>query len=123
VSDLNDWSHQGAREPHLFGNVPAPGKSLEFFMTDLGISFTVYNPFMIPYTEIYYHLYSSLPEWNYDEIEGIDIIETLFAAQDKKGIDTEIDLSDWPASWRFDDENTTAHIAEPEMEDYFAEEE
>jgi hypothetical protein len=122
VSDLNDWSHLGAREPHLFGNVPDPGKSLEFFMTDLGISFTVYKPFMIPYTEIYYHLYSGLPEWNYGEIEGIDIIETLFAVQDKKGLDTEIDLSDWASKWRFDDEHPTVHI-EPEMEDYFAEEE
>lgn len=120
VSDVNGWSCSGAKSIDLFGgNPPPPGKSLEYFITSLGINFTVYEPFMIPYTEIYYVLYEDLPEWNFDEVEGMDIVETLFAVQDQKGNDTTIELDDWASTWEFSDESPTTHI-EPEMEDLFA---
>lgn len=117
ISDINEWSHLGAKEPHLFGNPPDPGKSLEYFLTDLGINFTVYEPFMIPYTEIYYELYSNLPEWNYDDIDAFDIIETLFAVQDRLGRDTKLNLDDWASKWEFSDDPKTS--VELETEHYF----
>lgn len=103
VAEVNTWSHHGVKDPKLFGNPPAPGKSLEYFLSSLGVSFTVYQPFMIPYTEIYYSLFDSLPEWNYEDLDGLDIVETLFGVLEKKEPFQEIDLDNWAATWAFED--------------------
>ncbi len=107
VSDANTWSHNGAKRPELFGHPPDPGKALETFTTDLGINFTVYRPFMIPYLESYYFLYNTLPEWDYEELEPSDIIETLFTIQAMLGNDIDISLENWAGLWKFEDDLTT----------------
>lgn len=103
VTDVNTWSHGGAKDPKIFGNPPSPGKSIETFFTLLGISFTVYKPFMIPYIESYYHLHDNLPEWNYEDLEALDIIETLFAIQTMLGNHIDISIKDWESKWVFND--------------------
>ena len=82
-------------------------KALETFTTDLGINFTVYRPFMIPYLESYYFLYNTLPEWDYEELEPSDIIETLFTIQAMLGNDIDISLENWAGLWKFEDDLTT----------------
>ena len=99
VKDTNNWSHQGAKQPELFGKAPDPGKAIDYIVNGLGVSFTLYPPFMIPYTEIYYQLYDSLPEWDYEDLNGSDIIETIFAIYEKRGEEVAVDLSEWADAW------------------------
>jgi len=99
IKDTNSWGHQGAKRPELFGKTPDPGKSIDYIINSLGVSFTIYPPFMIPYTEIYYELYDGLPEWDYEDLNGSDIIETIFAIYEKRGEEVAIDLSDWANAW------------------------
>lgn len=93
VEQTNEWSQLGAKNPRIFGKVPDPGKSVDYFLTSLGINFTIYPPFMIPYTEIYYHIYDMLPDWDYDEINGMDIAETIFHLYEMNGNHIALDFS------------------------------
>jgi hypothetical protein len=89
----NDWSHNGAKRPELFGVTPDPGKSIDYILSNLGVSFTVYPPFIIPYTEIYYRLNDNLPEWDYEDLNGTDILETIIALYEEKIEEVSIDLT------------------------------
>jgi len=105
VADTNKWSHGGAKQPQIFGVTPTPGKSVDYIINVLGINLTIYPPFMIPYTEIYYQFYDGLPEWDYDDLNGMDIIETLFAVHEQNNDEIEIDLTDWDAKWESENLN------------------
>jgi hypothetical protein len=92
---LNTWCHSGPKNPKLFPVEPPRGLGLEYFLTPNGISFSVYAPFMIPYTEVYYEEYDDLPEWNLENIISTDISEILYFLYIKQNGEFEIDLSDW----------------------------
>ena len=92
VSELNKWSKSGLKRPELLGYTNPPlGTSLIYFINKMGISFTIYEPFIIPYTELYYQEYTMLPEWNLEELDGYDIIEIIYLQLNK----IKINLDDW----------------------------
>lgn len=93
VEQANEWSQAGAKDPRIFGKVPDPGKSVDYFLTSLGINFTIYPPFMIPYTEIYYRIYDMLPDWEYEDLNGMDIIETVFRLYEFNGNHIALDFA------------------------------
>lgn len=95
INEFNELSLAGPKNKNLFPTEPLPGIAIEFFIQTTGINFTIFPPFMIPYTELYYEEYSELPEWNLEDITGLDIIEILFILYLKKHGTLEIDLSDW----------------------------
>jgi hypothetical protein len=99
IKQTNDWSQNGAKDPRIFGAAPDPGKSVDYFLNNMGVTFTVYPPFMIPYTEIYYKLYDGLPEWDYEEINGMDVVETIFAVHEADGQEIELDIERLEDSW------------------------
>jgi hypothetical protein len=99
IKQTNDWSQNGAKDPRIFGLAPNPGKSVDYFLNSIGITFTIYPPFMIPYTEIYYKLYDGLPEWGYDEVDGMDVVETIFAVHEASGQEIELDIERLEDSW------------------------
>ena len=95
IKQTNAWSHSGAKDPRIFGVVPDPGKSIDYILSGMGITFTIYPPFMIPYTEMYYRIYEALPEWNYEDLDGTDVVETIFTINEANGNELELDLSEW----------------------------
>lgn len=97
VGDLNKWCKGGAIRKYLFGVPPIPGHGLEYFVTPIGISFTAYTPFMIPYIELYYDENESLPEWDIEDIHAYDIIETLYRHRDSLNDPIQFDLNMWDA--------------------------
>jgi len=98
VKQTNDWSHGGAKDSRIFGVAPDPGKSIDYILSAMGVTFTIYPPFMIPYTEMYYKIYEALPEWDYVDLDGMDVIETIFAVHEANGNELELDLSEWEDS-------------------------
>lgn len=99
VKLTNEWSQGGAKDPRIFGVVPDPGKSVDYFLNGMGVSLTIYPPFLIPYTEMFYKTNDTLPEWDYDELNGMDIIETIFSILETTGEMIEIDLEHLETSW------------------------
>ena len=97
ISDLNKWCQRGATRKYLFGVPPLPGPGLEYITNDVGVSFTAYPAFMIPYIELYYDENESLPEWDLEDIHAFDIIETIY--QHRMLLEDEItfDLAAWDA--------------------------
>lgn len=97
VDNLNRWCERGAERKYLFGVPPLPGHGLQYFTTPIGISFTAYNPFMVPYVELYYDENGSLPEWDLEDLHAFDIIETIYRYQEKLNDPIMFDLNMWDA--------------------------
>jgi hypothetical protein len=97
IDDLNAWCRQGARRKYLFGVPPLPGRGIEYFTNDVGVSFTVYPAFMIPYIELYYDENEALPEWDLEDIHGFDVIETICQHRELLGDEISFDLTTWDA--------------------------
>jgi hypothetical protein len=95
IEKLNQASQSGPNNKKLFPVEPTLGVAIEYIENSTGIVFSLYPPFMIPYTELYYEEYNDLPEWNLEDIEACDIAETLCLAQLKYFGLLEIDLSRW----------------------------
>lgn len=95
VDSVNKYCTTGMTKPELFPIEPPTGNGLEFFQTNAGISFTLYQPFIIPYTELYYEAYDNFPEWNLEDLNGFDVVETIFFLQEKLNTPIQVDLSDW----------------------------
>lgn len=97
VRDLNRWCKKGATRKFLFGVPPLPSHGLEYFTTHIGISFTAYPSFMIPYIELYYDENESLPEWDLEDLHGFDIIETIYRHRELLDHPITFDLTMWDA--------------------------
>ena len=95
---LNQWSKTGPHKLEIFAVPPKKGFSISYFPNASGISFTIYDTFIIPYTELYYEEHNNLPEWNLEDLKSEDIIETCFLLEKVKGNVSMIDLTDW-ADW------------------------
>lgn len=92
---INQWSQTGPKNVNLFAVKPETGFGLDYFINKHGIWFTVYEPFIIPYLEIYYHEYDILPEWNFEDLLATDIIETFLLLEIQLENLIIIDLRDW----------------------------
>jgi hypothetical protein len=92
---LNTWAQTGPKHPQLFVIQPKPGFAVTYFINNIGISFTIYETFMIPHTELYYEQSDSLPEWNFEDITAEDVVETYLSLEIHNGNPIIIDLSDW----------------------------
>jgi len=96
LTDLfNDWSKKGPEQPEIFGVTPVKGLCLSYICNSAGISFTIYEPFIIPYTELFYREHSNLPEWNFEDLSSQDVVETYFWLANQKEQDIIIDLNNW----------------------------
>jgi len=97
VTGINKWCVDGPKNKKLFTKTPTPQAGLNLFVNDLGINFTIYPSFIVPYTELYYKAYETLPEWNLEDLDGTDIVETLFLFCDYSGNPIKLELSQWDA--------------------------
>lgn len=95
TEELNAWSKAGAKKPHLFGTTPNKGFCISYFLNPSGVSLTIYESFIIPYTEIFYEANDVLPEWNFEDIMPTDLLDTFFSLETLNGRATMIDLTDW----------------------------
>ena len=92
---VNDVCMRGPTKPELFPIIPTSGPGLQFFENSAGISFTVFDSFLIPYTELYYEAYENLPEWNLEDLNGYDVVETIHLLHEKLNRPVSIDLNEW----------------------------
>lgn len=92
---LNEWAINGAKNHAIFGITPKNGYGVNYFINNSGISFTIYEAFMIPYTELHYSQFDSLPEWNFEDLDEIDIIETYVFLEEYLGNSIIIELDNW----------------------------
>lgn len=95
TEQLNCWAQKGPKNKDLFGLSPKTGFAIDYFLNKFGIWFTIFEPFLIPYMEIFYDEYRSLPEWNFEDLIGTDIIETYLLLEIQSENPTIIDLSTW----------------------------
>lgn len=95
VDGINSWCLGGPKNKKLFVQTPAPKIGLSYYLNDLGINFTIYPSFIIPYTELYYEAYELLPDWNFEDLDAADVVETLYFYCGHANIPTTFDLADW----------------------------
>jgi len=98
VDGINLWCKAGPKNKNLFINPPTPQTGLNFILNDLGVSFTIYPSFIVPYTELYYNNYENLPEWNLEDLDGTDIAETLFLYCYSINKPITLELTQWDAN-------------------------
>jgi hypothetical protein len=95
TDNLNKWAQTGPKQPQLFVVQPKAGFAVMYFVNNLGVSFTIYETFMVPHTELYYEQSDELPEWNFEDLTAADIVETYLSLETHNKSPIIIDLSGW----------------------------
>jgi len=95
IEGLNQWCLSGPKLKEIFIQPPNPNIGLKHFINDSGISFTIYPAFIVPYIELYYAAYETLPEWNLEDLDGGDIAETIYLYADHIDDPVNLELSLW----------------------------
>lgn len=72
---LNEISNYGAIDIRLFGFIPKTGDCIEYIAHNDGITFTLLEPFIIPFYEVFYKKHGKLPSADISNISKERLIK------------------------------------------------